>query len=55
LKILLVLLDHHLVHRRNRRVHHGLLHLVRLWVCMPSLCMLMGYNWIDVAFMELRL
>jgi hypothetical protein len=55
LKILLVLLGHHLFHRRNRRVPHGLLHLVRLWVCMPSLCMLMGYNWIDVAFLELRL
>jgi hypothetical protein len=55
LKILLVLLGHPLFLHRNRRVHHGLLHLVRLWVCMPSLCMLKGYNWRDVAVMELQL
>jgi hypothetical protein len=55
LKILLVLLGHPLFLHRNRRVRHGLRHLVRLWVCMPSLCMLKRYNWRDVAVMELQL
>jgi len=44
LKILLVLLDHRLFRHRNRRVRRGLPPRVHLWVCMPSLCMLYGYN-----------
>jgi hypothetical protein len=44
LKILLALLGHHLFRRQIRRVRRGLLPHVHLWVCMPSLCMLYGYN-----------
>jgi hypothetical protein len=44
LKILLVLLGHHLFRHQIRRAPHDLLLRVHLWVCMPSLYVLYGYN-----------